>query len=152
MFKDDKYVFYFDVSVKDELKSSMHKVFMNSGAILAKLDVIAKKEYNPKGVYCIVPDGRPEVSSKIKQEIGDIALLLSPRWIDYCIERNSVIKDVKTRGMVNLLPFDLITPLPSLKDYKVAIFKEHFDLDRAASLEAMVSILGFNTVSSLSKE
>ena len=153
LFKDDNFPFYFDDSLKAQLKTLMHKVFMNSGAVLAQLDVIKSKEFNPKGVYCIIPDGKPDLIKKIKDEIGDKAQFLSPRWINYCMERSSVIsiKYIKERAMVNLLPIELPTPYPDFQNYKVSVMKEHFDLDRAFSLESLVEILGFQSVTTLSK-
>lgn len=153
LFKDENYPFYFDNSVKDQLKSFMHKIFINSGAVLAKLDVVKSKEFDPKGVYCIIPDGKPDLIKKIKAEIGEKAIFLSPRWINYCIERSAVIKAkyIKERAMVNLYPIELPTPFPDFNDYKVAVIKEHFDLDRGYTLESLVEILGFESVTTLSK-
>lgn len=152
LFQDDNYPFYFDPSIEKEMRKYKHKVFMNSGSTVPKLEYIVEKKIDPKSVYCIIPDGRSDLATTIKDAIGDKAIMYSHRWIDYCIERHAVITNARERAMINLLPLPNVTPYPSLQDYKVAVRKQHFDLDRAASLEALISILGFQIVTSSSKE
>lgn len=153
LFKDVHYPFYFDGSVQDKLKPIMQKVFFNSGSAVANLEVIKSKQFDPKAVYCIIPDGRPDLIRSIKEQIGDKALFLSPRWITYCIERHSVISynQLKERAMVSLLPIDLPTPFTGLEEIKVTVMKNHFDMDREFTLDQLVQVLGFSHVSSLAK-
>lgn len=152
LFDDERYPFYFDPSIEKELKSYKQKVFRNSGSTVPKLEYIIQKKINPKAVYCIIPDGKKELAESIKAAIGDKAVMYSPRWIDYCIERNAVITNARERSMVNLLPLPKETPFPGLQQYKVAIKREGFDWDRAAALESLARVLGFEVVSSSSNE
>lgn len=153
LFKDANFPFFFDESVKAELKPVMQKVYLNSGSTLTNLEVVRTEQFKPTAVYCIVPDGRPDLTKSAKDQIGDKALVLSPRWITYCIDRNSIIpyKKIKERAMVNLLPVELKTPFNDLNEIKIAIRKDNFDLDRGATLEAMAEILGFTVVTSISR-
>ena len=152
LFKDTNYPFYFDGSIQDKYKTLMQKVYFNSGSALANLEVIKSKKFNPKAVYCIIPDGRTDLITSIKDQIGDKACFLSPRWVAYCIERNKVIsiEELRNRAMVNLLPINLPTPFTGLNEYNLTVINNHFDMDRVCSLEQVVSILGFNLVTSLS--
>lgn len=152
LFKDEKYPFYFDPSVEMELRKYKHKVFINSGSTVPKLEYIIEKKIDPIKVYCIIPDGNPQLALKIQEKIGEKAVMYSPRWIDYCIERHAVISNARERKMINLLPIPKPTPFPGLSSLKLAIRKTDFDMDRAASLEGLAAVLGFQIVSSSSKE
>lgn len=146
LFKDTNYPFYFDGSIQDKYKTLMQKVYFNSGSALANLEVIKAKKFDPKAVYCIIPDGRTDLVQSIKDQIGDKAIFLSPRWISYCIERNAIIslKELRDRAMVNLLPIDLPTPFDGLNEFSVIVKNNHFDLDRFYAMKQLVTILGFN--------
>lgn len=152
LFDDENYPFYFDPSVVNELKKYIHKVFRNSGSTVPKLEYIIEKKISPKAVYCIIPDGMEDLAKSIKAAIGEKAVMYSPRWIDYCIERNAVITNARERSMVNLLPLSKPTPFPNLEEYKLAVKREDFDWDRAAALESLAKVLGFEVVTSASTQ
>ncbi len=97
---------------------------------MKNLQCIVDKTVHVSQVYCIIPDGYISLVQEIEKSIGkEKAVFVSPRWVDFCIDRNNMIKNPISLKMYHLLPFPHKTPYNDLKDLTVFInAKIEFDL------------------------
>lgn len=137
----EKTYFYFPPCVSGT-KIYKVKAIENSGKIIQNLKNFNKKK---KKIFVVFKDGDKKskegvINLKLKLKIQPI----SPRWIDWCLERNHVLSNPNKGEFIHLLPFNVKTPCKRLKGVK--IYFENFDLEKISSLKETGKILGFEIV------
>lgn len=131
-------LFFFDANLK--LKSKYHYlVFENSGSILIDLD---KNAIGSRRLFYVVDDGFNETEiTKIKESLRDkVVSFISPRWIDFCIETKSIIKDVEGDRFINLLPFQFSTPFSGFEGVSISL--KGFEQNDKMILTEVIKIMG----------
>jgi hypothetical protein len=131
-------LFYFDSNLKKGAEYR-YKVFENSGSILLNFDGRPSK---CKEIFHILEDGFDQ--NKIPQSQRSIpgvnVYYVSPRWIDYCLERKVVLRDFKDQRMTHLLPFPHPTPYQDFQGVSIAV--RGFEEQEKYVLQEIIKILG----------
>lgn len=143
-------LFYFDKGITN-LKESQRKILENSGDILIELK--AKKIKYDKLFYLLDDGYDPKVYAGIETSIPDVKIIfISPRWIDYCLERKIAIKDIKTSRLPHLLPFAHKMPLSDFADKVIAT--KGFGPTETYGLEELIRVVGakFTSLDELTDE
>lgn len=140
---DDKHLyFYFEPSIQYKLKGCMRDLVNNSGKMLRNLTCVIDKSVSVSKLFCVIPDGQPNLTSKVQSEIGkDIPVFVSSRWVQYCIERNTVIKNPMELKLYHLLPFTHETPYPDMSDVHIYI-NPKIEFNNRAMLTGCITTMG----------
>lgn len=136
---------YFFFFPKDSKGMSAYKrmALENSGSIvtdLKRVKIPAKKK-----IFGIFKDGDFDEKSVLRYKpFKDKMMVLSYRYILFCIEKRFVVEDPVKDKLIHLLPFPKKVYSENFK--KVKIFIKGFDLEKSSSLNKTASILGFDVV------
>ena len=137
--------FYFDPDIKMSLMNTYKLVLKNSGLNLKSLEYTKSSEFRDKKICCVVPDGRNDLVQKIAAALGSKAHIVSNRWVDRCLDRSSVIYNVKEEGMVDLLPFPHQTPYPNLAKYSFSVSRR-LPISRKSTVKGIIDAFGATLV------
>lgn len=148
LFKD--LTFFMDEQVKRKMdfRGTLQRILENGGMKLKTLQSVKEGKYKPpKGkILCVIPDGSTDIALSIQQYLGnDKSLFISPRWIDYCIERNVVLIDFLEAGRVDFLPFPFETPYKTLLHVKVTIGSS-VPIEKKPLVKGIVNAIGMQMV------
>lgn len=83
---------------KEKLNQYKQRIFENQGDILPIVDCLKYKE-----IFHILND-KPQ-NDKIVDKSKTSVLYFSFRWIDFCIEKKEVVRNVQELQLIHLLPF-----------------------------------------------
>lgn len=133
--------FYFDPEIKNDLMPTLILVVRNSGMNLKSLEHKLPSEFKNKKICCIIPDGRRDLAQKIMTALGEKAYMVSPRWVDRCLDRSMVIYNVQEEGMVDLLPFPHKTPYENLAKYKFSVSRR-LPISRKSTVKGIIDAFG----------
>jgi len=145
LFQKQTSLFYFDDQVKIELKPTILSVIKNSGCTVKTLEAVRDNKVDCHRVFVVLPDGRTDIAAKARELIKEKAVIVSPRWVDYCIGRNVILKDPIREEKFHLLPFPQPTPYPCMKGVTVLVSPD-ISFDRRVTLIDIVNILGGTAV------
>lgn len=72
-------------------------------------------------LWCVIPDALSDEKGKeyeaLKKKM-DIRIV-SHRWIDYCIEKKYIVKNIEKQ--INLLPFPCKVPIKAFEGIKICV-------------------------------
>ena len=129
------YYFYF-LPTDTGLRDFKRMVIENSGSIVTNLEKVKTPEN--KKIYIVLKDGQDKNEfKKLREKIMPI----SPRFIDYCIKKKTVIKDPVEEKLMHLLPFPVKTPCSPFKNIILEI--RGFDWLKSTYLIETSKVLGF---------
>lgn len=141
LFKDE-YVF-FDSRVRNP-GEYMTKVIEYSGNVVKKLGGVKQK------LWVVIPDALSEEKGKeyeaLKKKMD--LRLVSHRWVDYCIEKKYVIKNVEKQ--INLLPFPCKVPIKAFCGIKICV-KGFGDPAEESTIKEVVKIIGADLMPKVSE-
>lgn len=123
--------------IQDEqlIKDLIRRLTENCGRVYEKVELIKEKD---KEVVVVLDDGFPkEQLSGVREQIGQ-PMFVSHRWVDFCIEKQKVIRNLKEN--LHLVPFPYKVPREDVRD-KLFGFKGFSEVERFG-LEQVVEVLG----------
>lgn len=134
----ENFLFYLSTNLKQRTKYN-YLVFENSGSILIDLN---RDAIGNRRLYYVLDDGfSMEEIQRMKHSLKDKTIcFISPRWIDFCIEKKSIIKDVEAERHVNLLPFQFVTPFPDFERLDISL--KGFEAIDKLILSDVIRIIG----------
>lgn len=134
--------FFFPEDVKG---MSVYKrmVLENSGKIVT--DIAKAPVPSDKKIFAIFKDGGfDQITHRKYKKYKDKVMVLSFRYILFCIEKKTVINDPVSEKLIHLLPFPKKKYSEDFK--KINIFIKGFDLEKNSSLKKTAEILGFKVM------
>ena len=135
-------LFYFDKGLKS-LKELQCNVLENSGDILIELK--SKKIKHDKLFYVLDDGFDVKNYKKIESSIPNVKIIfISPRWINYCLERKIVIRDIKASRLPHLLPFIHEMPLNDFMQKNITL--KGFGPTETYGLEELIKVIGAKLV------
>ncbi len=118
------------------------QILENSGKIVKDLGKLSELNLQAsEKVYVVLRDGQAH-QDLLKYQ--DQIYMVSPRFIEYCIDKKMVIKNPNEEKLIHLMPFPIKTPIKNFDKIKIVI--KGFNFDKNDSLEQVAQILGFNIV------
>lgn len=132
--------FYFPDNIKG-MSIYKRKVLEHSGSIVTSLSKVQLPEN--KKIFAIFKDGDfDETSVKKYKPYKEKIMVLSFRYVLFCIDKKTVVQDPVSEKLIHLLPFP--KKIYSEEFKKVKIFVKGFDLEKNCSLLKTCEILGFH--------
>lgn len=134
--------------IADSLKN---KICKNSGNIvtLEHLSKIPKNLKTKTILYVIFFDGyKVETFDQVKASSQNEIVVVSPRWVEYVLERKIFIdiNELLKLKLIHLMPLrHKLKPLEGVKTY---LEKGHLDPNESLALSSLLKVLGANVVNS----
>lgn len=151
LFKENGLYFWVDESIRRLLNTCLRNVINNGGQSLKNLQCIADKSVTATQVFCIIPDGQTELIQEIGKIIGkEKAVFVSPRWVEYCTDRNNMVKNPVGQKLYHLLPFPHPTPYKDLKGVRVFI-NPKIEFDLRVTIQGCLKAMGGTLVTHASE-
>lgn len=97
--------FYLDKNLKNGYDYTI-KVIENSGNVIKSLNDVKNQK-----IWLVIPDNYPKKKMDELKEFKIDAKPVSYRWIDYCIQKKYLVKEIEKNRLVNLLPFPCNVPI-----------------------------------------
>ena len=72
-------------------------------------------------------------------------IFVSHRWVDYCVERNTVVMNPREFKLYHLMPFPHATPYPDLQNMRILVDSK-IDFDQANLLKGSIEAMGATKV------
>lgn len=127
-------VFYLEwTQYKEKLNQYKMKIFENQGDILSTVDHLKYKE-----IFHILND-KPE-NDKIIDKSKTNVFYYSYRWIDFCIEKKNVIRNVQDLQLIHLLPFHQVMPLQDFLG--VSVYCSGYEPNEKIAIRSTIIIIG----------
>lgn len=148
----DKQYFCFCTKEKEGYKKFIQVILRNSGMVLKDLDCVRDKNIKVDKIFLVLEDGfdNSEFKEFIRGIEGEKFIVVSTRWIMFCIERNVLVKDYLQKGMGHLHPFPFKMPLDSFKNIRFYVDKSGISIDKLSQILETIDIVGATTVTSAS--
>ena len=137
-------VFYLPNKMKGK-SSIIRKIISNSGNIVKDLMRYPYKDT----VYIVLKDGdvrsQQEINESYKKRKSEYKMrLVSPRFLDHCLEKKMFVRNPKKDKILYLLPFNCKIPLPGSKKIQVQV--KFRDMVQKEIYEKCCELLGFQLV------